>query len=193
MIYDTKPYNIDFKGVDTLYISEKERFMISTSFFGRLSFALKLIFSKVKADNLAEKLKDKPVEKPLLPGNESGALQLLALLQKEGRLVDFVMDDVTQYSDAQVGAAARVVHQGVAKVINSYFSIEPVLTQAENTSVSIEKGFNPDTIRLTGNVSGEAPYKGTLIHRGWKSSQTELPQVIAGYDFSIITAAEVEL
>lgn len=167
--------------------------MTNTSFFGRLAFGLRLIFSKSTAEQVAEKVKAKPVEKKLIPGHDQGALQLLALLQKEGRLVDFIQDDVTQYSDAQVGAAARVVHQGVAKVINQYFQISRIRSEQENTRITIESGFNPDHIRLTGKVSGEAPYKGVLIHPGWQSIKTQLPQTIEGYDFSIIAAAEVEL
>ena len=122
-----------------------------------------------------------------------GALRLLSLLQRDGRFIDFLQDDVTSYSDQEVGAAARVVHSGCKKALQAYVKVEPVLPQQEGDKLTIEKGFDPGKIRLTGNVVGEPPFKGSLAHHGWKAIEFKLPEVPAGQDPSILAPAEVEL
>ncbi len=121
------------------------------------------------------------------------ALQLLTLLQKEARLIDFAKEDLTGHSDADVGAAARVVHQGSKKAIESYFDLEPIRKEEEESRVSLPEGFNASEVRLTGNVVGEAPFTGTLIHKGWKVTEVKLPKLAEGHDTNIVAPAEVEL
>lgn len=121
------------------------------------------------------------------------ALQLLALLQKEARLVDFIQEDLKGFSDEEVGTAARVVHDGAKKAIEKYFTLSSIRAEAEETAMTIEKGFDPQEIRLTGNVVGEAPYKGTLLHRGWKAEVVQLPRIVEGHNTEIIAPAEVEI
>ena len=121
------------------------------------------------------------------------ALLLLGLLQTEGRLVDFLQQDVADYSDQQVGAATRVVHQGCRRVLDDYLTIAPVRAEDEGARVVVEAGFDPGAVRLTGQVVGEPPFRGTLVHRGWRASALRLPQVASGRDLSILAAAEVEL
>lgn len=121
------------------------------------------------------------------------ALLLLGLFQKEGRLVDFLQEDVSQYSDADVGAAARVVHTGCRAVLAEYLPIAPIRDEPEGTHVTLEPGFDPSAVRPTGNVVGAPPFVGSLVHRGWRATQVRLPQVASGHDLRILAAAEVEL
>lgn len=121
------------------------------------------------------------------------ALQLLALLQREARLIDFTREDLSQYADADIGAAARVVHEGCRKVLNEHFVLEPVRTEAEGTTVTVPPGFDAHSIRLTGNVMGQAPFQGSLAHAGWRASAVNLPKLAAGIDTRVLAPAEVEL
>jgi hypothetical protein len=121
------------------------------------------------------------------------ALLLLGLFQKEGRLVDFLQEDVSQYGDQDVGAAARIVHTGCRTVLTEYLSVAPVREEPEGSYVTLEPGFDATAIRPTGNVVGEPPFVGNLVHRGWRVTQVRLPQVASGRDLRILAAAEVEL
>ncbi len=121
------------------------------------------------------------------------ALLLLGLFQKEGRLLDFLQEDVSQYADEDVGAAARVVHTGCRAVLTEYLTIAPVREEPEGSYVTLERGFDAAAIRPTGNVVGEPPFTGNLVHRGWRVTQVRLPQVASGRDLRILAAAEVDL
>ena len=121
------------------------------------------------------------------------ALVLLALLQKEGRFVDFLQEEVTGYTDQEIGTAARVVHQGCQKVLKDYLSIAPVRSEAEGSRVTLERGFDPAAVRPIGNVIGEPPFTGALVHRGWRADDVRLPKVSGSRDVSILAPAEVEL
>lgn len=127
------------------------------------------------------------------PGPNEGALSLLALLQREGRLVDFIRQDVAGFSDADVGAAARVVHEGCRRALDAHFRIETVRAEEESTRVTVEPGFDPDAIKLTGNVRGDAPFSGTLRHRGWRAAEVTLPELVGKHDRRVLAPAEVEL
>jgi hypothetical protein len=151
------------------------------------------------AEKPAEKPVEKPVEKPkvsVAQHHKEGALALLALLQREGRFVDFVRDPAmldASTTDADIGAAVRAVHRGCLKVIEQYLSLEPVMPQDEEAKVSVPKGFDPSEIRLIGEAKGEAPYKGTLRHKGWRVVEAKLPTLADGVDRTVIAPAEVEL
>ena len=125
--------------------------------------------------------------------NPDSALQLLGLLQRDGRLIDFLEEDVTQYADADIGAAVRVVHQGCRKVLTEHFVIEPVLGQSEGARVTLEPGFDASSIRPTGNVVGEPPFTGTLVHCGWRARAVKLPKLVGTHDTTVLAEAEVEL
>ena len=127
------------------------------------------------------------------PQAEADVLTFLGLLQEKGRLIDFLMDDVTSYSDAQVGAAARVVHQGCKTVLDEHCAIEPVCTEAEGTVVALPEGYSASDFQLTGNVTGEPPFEGTLIHQGWRSSKVKLPRVLESDSLPNIAPAQIEL
>mgnify|MGYP000846200162 CR=1 FL=1 len=121
------------------------------------------------------------------------ALQLLGLLQRDARFIDFIEEDVKAYSDADIGAAARVVHEGCRKVLREHFSIQPLRSETEGSRVTLPEGFDAAAVRVTGNVVGKAPFTGTLSHRGWRVADTRLPKLAAGHDAAIVAQAEVEL
>lgn len=125
------------------------------------------------------------------PSNDA-ALQLLALFQREGRLIDFLQQDVTAFPDADIGAAARVVHDGCRKALAAHFEIKPVRDEREGGPVTLEV-LEPNAVKLVGNVSGAAPFRGTLRHRGWRVESLRLPKLVDGYDPHVLAPAEVEL
>lgn len=134
-----------------------------------------------------------PTAAPLRAPSAESALQLLSLFQREARLIDFTQENLSAYSDADIGAAARVVHEGCARVLREHFTIEPVRTEAEGARITLEEGFDAASVRLTGNVVGQAPFKGTLSHRGWRASKVQLPQLAEKHDARVLAPAEVEL
>lgn len=145
----------------------------------------------VEVEKIVEKIVE--VEPKLKTATPDAALQLLSLLQQEARFIDFMQEDLKGFADAEIGAAARVIHEGGQKVLNEYFSFAPVRSEDEETRITLPQGFNASEVRLTGNVVGEAPFTGTLIHRGWKVTDIKLPKLAEGHDASIVAAAEVEL
>jgi hypothetical protein len=130
----------------------------------------------------------KPAER-----DTSAALQLLAIMQREGRLIDFLQEDVATFSDAEIGAAARVVHEGCRRGLKDYLDLAPVRTESEGASVVLERGFDPARTRVTGSPSGEPPFKGRLAHHGWLVKEIRLPALNAGHDPKIVAPAEVEV
>jgi hypothetical protein len=145
----------------------------------------------------------KPVAEPVRPAppqtrsNRADAdiVHFLAMLQEKGRLVDFLMDDINGYSDAQVGAAARVVHAGCKGVLQEHFRINPVRTEQEGSTVQVPDGYSADEYRLIGRITGSAPFSGVLVHRGWKTDMVKLPQLLRGAadQLPAIAPAEVEV
>jgi uncharacterized protein DUF2760 len=121
------------------------------------------------------------------------ALQLLSLFQREGRLVDFLQQDIATFPDADVGAAARIVHDGCRKALRTHATIEPVRPESEGARVTLAVGFAPDEVKLTGGVGGQPPYEGVLRHRGWRATRLELPRIVGGHDAHVLAPAEVEL
>jgi len=130
----------------------------------------------------------KEVNKPT-PGD---SLRLLAVLQRDGRLLDFLGEDIADYEDAQIGAAVRDIHRDCKKTLEKYVDLAPVLSEAEGGNVTVPAGFNPGHIRLTGNVKGQPPFRGTVAHKGWKAKDVRVPPADPGADM-IIAPAEVEL
>ncbi len=169
------------------------------------SSVLLLIVAIARKGKVTEKIVEKPVEvekvvervveveSKLATASTDSALQLLALLQKEARLIDFLQEEVSQFSDEEVGAAARVIHSGGQKVLREYLTLSPIRSEQEESRISVEAGFNTQEIRLTGQVTGQAPFVGTLIHKGWRANSITLPKLADNYDTSILAPAEVEL
>lgn len=121
------------------------------------------------------------------------ALRLLALLQQEARFVDFIQEDIDAYSDEQVGAAVRSIHAGCRSALAERIVLERVLPNDDGTAVTVDQGFDPAMIRLTGNVTGEPPFRGVLAHGGWRAKRVRLPDLASGIDPTIIAPAEVEI
>jgi hypothetical protein len=185
-------------------------------FSTRLSFAFRCFFSllfqgkippdllqalagaKVEVSPLGTAAKATPAtpavrgDKPS-PESLDRAVQMLALLQRDGRLVDFLEEDVSAYPDGQLGAAVRSIHTSCRQVLERYIKLEPILSSEEDQPVTVPVGFDPAAIKLVGNVSGEPPIRGLLRHRGWRVSEVTLPSLPQGSGRVIVAPAEVEV
>ncbi|KVE61737.1 hypothetical protein WI96_22280 [Burkholderia vietnamiensis] len=186
------------------------------SFFGRLSLAVGTFFSVLGnrefaagvlrvRDGAAAPIAPAPVAPAPAPApakapapelreaSPQAALQLLGLLQRDARFIDFVEEDIAGYADADIGAAARLVHDGCRAALREHFTIVPVRDEAEGTRVTLPAGFDATAVRVTGNVVGAAPFTGTVSHRGWRVADVRLPKLTGSHDASVIAPAEVEL
>ncbi|QGZ65982.1 DUF2760 domain-containing protein [Paraburkholderia acidisoli] len=191
------------------------------SFFGRLSVAFGSFFAILGDGELAANVRGlreghfpaaassvptpapaaapvaKPEPKPapsvVKESTPEAALQLLGLLQRNARFIDFVEEDIKHYSDADIGAAARIVHEGCRATLRDHFTIRPVRSESEGARITLAPGFDAAAVRLTGNVVGEAPFTGSLTHRGWRVEEVKLPQLVKTHDARIVAPAEVEL
>ena len=125
---------------------------------------------------------------------EAGAVQMLAILQRQGRLIDFLQEDLSLYDDAQIGAAVRTIHEGCRQALAEHVKVEPIYNEAEGSTVTVQPGFDTRAIRLTGDVAGEPPFRGELRHRGWRVARIDLPRQAQSQDKElIVAAAEVEV
>jgi hypothetical protein len=184
------------------------------SFFGRLSVAVGSFFAIIGDRELAANVvrlrngaaatapvaATVPAPQPAAPvapaiqeASPDAALQLLGLLQRNARFVDFVEEDIAGYADADIGAAARLVHDGCRATLREHFTIRPVREEAEGSRITVPDGFDATAIRLTGNVVGNPPFNGSISHRGWRAEEVKLPKLIKTHDVTIIAPAEVEL
>jgi hypothetical protein len=127
------------------------------------------------------------------PIDHTPALQLLALFQREGRLIDFLEQEIASFSDNEIGATARVIHEGCRKALHTHAKIAAIRSEEEGAKVSLAAGFDAQSIKLSGNVSGNGPYKGVLRHKGWRATEFTLPTAVRGHDASVLAQAEVEL
>jgi hypothetical protein len=135
----------------------------------------------------------KPATTKLTEVNPDAALQLLGLLQQEARFLDFVGENISQYSDAEIGAVARVIHDDCAKVIKQHFDVVPVRSDKENSRITLKKGFDASENRIIGNIVGKPPFTGTLLHSGWRVTKVDLPRLAPGHDVRVLAPAEIEL
>lgn len=135
-----------------------------------------------------------PAPAPTLKeASPEAALQLLGLLQRDARFIDFIEEDIAHYADADIGAAARLVHDGCRATLREHFTIHPVRDEAEGSRVTINEGFDSTAIRLTGNVVGKPPFSGSITHRGWRVTDVRLPKLTQSHNASVLAPAEVEL
>jgi len=121
------------------------------------------------------------------------AVQMLALLQRDGRLIDFLAENISTYPDAQLGAAVRTIHEACRKVLEHYVKLEPILNSEEDQPVTVQGGLDPAAIKLLGNVTGALPIRGVLRHKGWHVKEVNLPPLPQGSGRMVIAPAEVEL
>jgi hypothetical protein len=185
-------------------------------FSTRLSFAFRCFFSLVFQGRIPQDIpqllgRAKPELAPLAtaakaipaapqvggdkPSPESldRAVQMLALLQRDGRLIDFLEEDVSAYPDGQLGAAVRSIHTSCRQVLERYIKLEPILSSEEDQPVTVPVGFDPAAVKLVGNVTGEPPIRGLLRHRGWRVAEVTLPSLPQGSGRAIVAPAEVEV
>ncbi len=135
-----------------------------------------------------------PAVQPSPQASLQTAVQMLAILQREGRLVDFLQEDLRPYSDDQIGAAVRSIHQGCQAALLEHVDLKPIFEEVEGAEVTVPLDFDPKAVRLTGNVSGDPPFRGTLRHHGWRVLRLDLPQVTASRENDwILSPAEVEI
>ena len=167
------------------------------SFLARLALAWRTLTDPdfaagISAPSQAATPEPQPVP-TLHEASVDSALQLLGLLQQEGRFIDFLQEDVSAFSDSDIGAAARVVHQGCSKTLRAHLSIAAVRDEQEGSRLTLQEGFDASSVRLTGNVVGSAPFTGTLTHRGWRVTAINLPKLAEGHNVKVVAPAEVEL
>jgi len=135
----------------------------------------------------------KPGKGPSAEPGLGAVAAVLSLLQREARFVDFLMEDIDGYSDAQVGAASKGVHRGCRKALREYIELQPVRVEKEGDNLTVEVGFDASAIRLVGNVTGDPPFKGRLVHPGWRVVKASVPTPPASQDETIVMPAEVEI
>jgi len=183
-------------------------------FWNRVAFALRCFFSIVfhgeipndiaqkiiKSGDVPESMRRAgPPRVSLLererPASETfdRAVQMLALLQREGRLIDFLAENISSYPDVQLGAAVRTIHNTCRQVLDQYVKLEPILDSEEDQPVTLQAGFDPAAIKLIGNVTGEPPVRGLLRHKGWRVKQVNLPPLPQAAGRMVVAPAEVEL
>ncbi len=121
-----------------------------------------------------------------------GALQILAILQRDSRLIDFLMEDITAYSDDQVGAAVRSLHDQCRDALGRYVQLAPIIDGVEGTFTRLAS-IDPASVKLLGNVPPQPPPGGVLRHKGWRCVKVELPALQGKQDGKVIAPAEVEI
>lgn len=134
------------------------------------------------------------VPEPPKPVKPSGApLRMLALLQAESRLVDFLMEDIQGASDEQIGQAVREIHKKAQTALKQHAVIEPVLTGNEGDNTTVQPGFDPSAVRVVGNVTGSPPFTGAIQHPGWRVKELKLATPPEGADEFVLQPAEVQI
>jgi hypothetical protein len=167
-------------------------------FFARLGLAFKVLGDAQLAGKV-NALINKPepkIEAAKTPAQEkvhASGLFVLSMFQQEGRLIDFLQQDVAAFSDEEVGAAARVVHGGCRKALDRLVTTARIMKDDEGATVNVPAGFDSNRIRLTGNVTGQPPFKGVLKHHGWSATELKFPTLAENMDYRVLAPAEVEL
>ncbi len=179
-------------------------------FWERVAFAFRCFFSVLLRAEIPQEVVGKlvssaapappaaPPTGPAPAGRPPGevfdrAVQMLALLQRDGRLVDFLAEDIAPYPDEQLGAAVRSIHESCRKALEQYVKLEPVLNSEEDQPVTVPADFEVAAIKLIGNVVGQPPVRGVLRHKGWRVKEVNLPPLPPGAGRMVLAPAEVEL
>ncbi len=169
----------------------------------RLILAINAFWTTLKGENISPEAVAEPTSEPLPEPDvdtsaeqnefDSGAVYTLVLLQREGRLIDFLQEAIEGYSDDQIGAATRRIHQDCKKIFDENFQVTPIVSEPEGAPITIDGAYDPSSIKLTGKVADSPPYKGILRHKGWKISKPRFPARTGKVNPGIIQSAEVEI
>lgn len=157
-----------------------------------LMLAIKTFFRAFQDPKGAERFiqgQPKQIEEKKDPSH----LRLLSLLQQSGRLIDFLKEDITPYSDAQIGAAVRKIHAECGKSLEELVTIRPVMQEKEGEQVTLQAGYDAAAYKVVGKVKGEPPYSGKLVHKGWKAHKQSLPKQVGDLSSDILCPAEIEI
>ncbi len=157
----------------------------------RLWLAIKAFFKALKEPEKAIQFVEEPVSK--VDKSDPSHLRLLSILQESGRMIDFLKEDITSYSDAQVGAAVRKIHHDCGKSLEEFVAIRPIMDEAEGSVITISAGYNPSEIKIVGKVDDTFPLNGHIIHRGWKACKRSLPKKSGVQAGELLSPAEIEV
>ncbi len=159
----------------------------------KLGIAIKAFIKAFKDPKRAEQFIDDSLSPKQIEEGDLSHLRLLSYLQHAGRLVDFLKEDISEFQDAQVGAAVKKIHEACSASLEELVAIRPCLSGQEGEQITIAKGYDPSAIKVVGKVKGEPPYQGTIMHRGWKAQKRSLPKGQGDHIKDIIYPAEVEV
>ncbi|MFZ9035882.1 MAG: DUF2760 domain-containing protein [Francisellaceae bacterium] len=134
-----------------------------------------------------------PMEAKTNTDDHQSAKQLLALLQQKGRFIDFINENIDTFSDEEIAAAARIVHQGCQKMIKEHIGISVIREEAEDSKITLEPNFDRHSIELSGNIHNQKQFSGILLHKGWKVDRIHLPTLSDQGNADIIQAAKIEV
>lgn len=166
-------------------------------FLDRIKIAWRVLLHGDYAGDIVEGLRELQIKRTAAPmppeRTHASALVLLSALQREGRFIDFIRQDVAGFSDEDIGAAGRIVHSGCRKVLDQFFTFQPASSGSEGQPMTVPAGFDAQRIRLTGNITGSPPFRGTLKHHGWLVTDIKVPEVSEALDPRVAAPAEVEL
>jgi hypothetical protein len=168
------------------------RAFFSLIFHGRIADDILAAFAAPVAAAPARVAPAPPPPVETLVETNARAAQILAILQRDGRLVDFLMEDLAAYSNEQVGAAVRDVHRGCREALDKYTTLAPVFDAAEGSTVTVDAGSDAARVKVVGNAAGPPPFRGVLRHRGWDATRLELPPLPAT-GRTVLAPAEVEI
>lgn len=160
----------------------------------RLSLAFKAFFMALRDPVKMEKFFEaKKSEEKISPPNEYSHLRLLGLMQESSRLIDFFKEDIASFDDAQIGAAARKIHEECSKCLEDLITIRPLMEEPEGSKITVPQGYDPSKIKVVGKVKGQPPYAGYLTHKGWKAHKRSLPKQTGIHAIDVICPAEIEV
>lgn len=159
----------------------------------RFILALKAFFKALKDPTMAQTL--------ISGGGQCGGhveaepshLRLLSQLQHSSRLIDFLKEDISSFTDAQIGAAARKIHEDSSSCLEELVTIRPLMEQNEGDKITIPEGYDANRIKIVGKVKGGPPFTGILMHKGWKAHKRSLPKKSGGQSTEVIAPAEIEV
>jgi hypothetical protein len=155
--------------------------------------AFRRLLSDAAVGERIRPLLEAPAAPPKSAKRSGEPLRLLRLLQRDSKMVDFLMQDIAGASDSDIAVFVRDMHPKAQKVLKEHVAIEAVLLQAEGETVEIPRGFDPSAVQLLGNLTGQPPYRGTLKHAGWRAKDFNLPAPAEGLDEFVLAPAEVDL